>query len=335
MSLKGAEDTAGAPQSAAGRELVVVPGSVANLGSGFDTLGVAVQIYLRARIVDVQHDDGSRLVVVRSEPPVRGGNAIERAFQALARRTGRSAPTVFVEVDSDIPMAAGLGSSAAATVAGLRVFERITGPMPDQVLLGTATGCEGHADNAAPALFGGLTSVVEREGHEPLVLRWRWPEELQMVVATPAMRLPTAKARAALADVVPRRDAVFNLQRALAFVHALQHGEFEMLREAVRDRWHQPARAALVPLLDEVLDIRDPDVLAAFLSGAGPSVALIARREHAQRVEQLLSATYVRAGSEVRVRTFSVHQESDVMAAARLRQGYGAQAGAAERGRTV
>jgi homoserine kinase len=327
VSLKGAEEAAAAPQSAAGRELVVVPGSVANLGSGFDTLGVAVQLYLRARIVDVQHDAGCKLVVVRSEPPVRGGNAIERGFQALARRTERPAPTVFVEVDSDIPMAAGLGSSAAATIAGLRVFERITGPVPDHVLLGTAAGCEGHADNAAPALFGGLTSVIEREGTDPLVLRWGWPEELQLVVATPATRLATTKARAALAGVVPRRDAIFNLQRSLALVHALQHREFEMLREAVRDRWHQPARAALVPLLDEVLDIRESEVLGAFLSGAGPSVALIARREHAPRVQQVVAGAYARAGIEVRLRTLSVHEDSEVMATAHLRQGYGGQAG--------
>ena len=326
MSLKGAEEAAGAAESAAGRELVVIPGSVANLGSGFDTLGVAVQVYLRARIVDVQHDAGSRLVVVRSEPPVRGNNAIERAFHALARRTGRTTPTVFAEVDSDIPMAAGLGSSAAATVAGLRIFERVTGPVADSILLGTATACEGHADNAAPALFGGLTSVIERDGGDPLVLRWRWPEELRLVVATPAMRLATAKARAALADVLPRRDAIFNLQRVLAFVHALQHREFGMLREAVKDRWHQPGRAALVPLLNEALELRDPDVLGAFLSGAGPSIALLVR-ESGERVEQVLASLYAGAGIEVRVRTLSVHQESEAKAAGRL-QGCGEQADA-------
>ena len=108
-------------------EEIVVPGSVANLGGGFDTLGVAVQLYLRARIIDVRDDGGSRLVVHESTPPVTGQNALERAFDLLVQRTGRQAPTVFVEVESDIPMAAGLGSSAAATVAGLRVFERVGG----------------------------------------------------------------------------------------------------------------------------------------------------------------------------------------------------------------
>ena len=87
---------------------------------------------------------------------------------------------------------------------------------------------------------------------------------------------PTAKARAALSPTIARKDAVFNLQRVLSLVHALQHGEYDRLREALQDRWHQPARADLVPHLGAVLAIDDPDVLGAFLSGAGPSVALLA-----------------------------------------------------------
>lgn len=285
---------------------IVVPGSVANLGGGFDTLGVAVQVYLRVRITDVRDDGGTKLVVSRSTPPVSGQNAVERAFDTLARHTGLRTPTVTVEVESDIPMAAGLGSSAAASVAGLRVFERVAGPLSDDVLLAAATAVEGHADNAAPALFGGLTSVLEVEGHAPTALRWAWPEELRLVVATPAVGLATAKARAALADVLPRKDAIFNLQRVLALVHALQNRDFDRLREAVRDRWHQPARAALVPLLAEVLAVEDPDVLGAFLSGAGPSVALMARQDFS-RLEQMLSSMYARQGLAVTVRTLDVH----------------------------
>src|SRR5690349_20418455 len=256
---------------------VRVPGSVANLGGGFDTLGVAVQLYLRARIVDVNDDGGAKLVVTKSTPAVTGTNALERAFDVIAARTGRSAPTVFVEVTSDVPMAAGLGSSAAATVAGLRVFERVTGPVPDSVLLGAATEAEGHADNAAPALFGGLNSVLDVKGADPVALRWSWPNDLRLVVATPAIGLATSKARGVLPEQMRRVDAIFNLQRVLSLVHALQHREYGRIREAVKDRWHQPARASLVPLLEEALALDDPDVIGAFLSGAGPSVAAIAR----------------------------------------------------------
>jgi homoserine kinase len=286
---------------------VVVPGSVANLGGGFDTLGVAVQLYLRARIINVRDDGAARLTVTTSTPPVRGHNAVERAFEAIGQRTGVRAPSVEVEVSSDIPMAAGLGSSAAASVAGLRIFERVTKPIEANVLLGVATMLEGHADNAAPALFGGLNSVLQLEQGDPWAMRWAWPDEVQLVVATPSVGLATAKARAALADHVSRADAIFNLQRVLALVHALQHRQYDRVREAVRDRWHQPARASLVPLLNDVIAIDDPDVLGGFLSGAGPSVALLVRGD-AGRVEQRLTSLYARGGVEATIRTLSVHE---------------------------
>ena len=125
----------------------------------------------------------------------------------------------------------------------------MTAPVDDHVLLGVATMLEGHADNAAPALFGGLNSVLKVAHGDPVAMRWTWPDDVQLVVATPSVGLATAKARAALADHVSRADAIFNLQRVLALVHALQHREYQRVREAVRDRWHQPARASLVPLL--------------------------------------------------------------------------------------
>jgi homoserine kinase len=313
---------------------VVVPGSVANLGGGFDTLGVAVELYLRARIVDVSHAGPGTLTVVQSTPPVKGQNALERGYAAIARRTGRRAPTVTVEVVSDIPMAAGLGSSAAATVAGIRIFEQVTAPLSDEALLGAATEVEGHADNAAPALFGGLTSVLQRNDADPLALRWEWPDDLRLVVATPAVGLATAKARAALPEAVPQKDAIYNLQRVLALVHALQSRRYDAMREAVRDRWHQPARAALVPLLGEVLAINDPDVHGAFLSGAGPSVALMASA-NLDRVSQLLKSLYERAGVSATVRVLGVHRSATGLTNANQSSEALAGAAASGHGRTV
>ena len=292
-----------------------MPGSVANLGGGFDTLGVAVELYLRARIIDVDETASGGLTVVKSTPPVKGQNALERGYGAAARRTGRNAPRVTVEVESEVPMAAGLGSSAAATVAGIRIFEQVTGPLSDEELLGAATEVEGHGDNAAPALFGGLTSVMERSGANPIAMRWSWPDDLRLVVATPAVGLATAKARAALPETLLRRDAIFNLQRVLALVHALQFRDYAALREAVQDRWHQPARASLVPLLAEVLAIDDVDVHGSFLSGAGPSVALLATR-NLERVSQLLKSMYDRAGVAATVRVLGVHSSADLATAA-------------------
>jgi homoserine kinase len=312
---------------------IVVPGSVANLGGGFDTLGVAVDVYLRVAIVGVDVDGGSRVIVAKSTPPVRGANALERAFAAAVRHTGKPTPTVRVEVTSDIPMSAGLGSSAAATVAGLRVFDRVAGPLADSVILGLATalerhadnaapamfggftsvvvvdGADHHADNAAPAMFGGFTSVVVVDGADPYVCHWSWPSELRLVVATPAIGLATAKARAALPLEVPRADAIYNLQRVLALVHALETKDYTRLREAVGDRWHQPARKPLVPLLEEVLQLHDPDILGAFLSGAGPSVAVLAV-QNVDRVAELLGSVYRAGGVDATVRVLSVHESS-------------------------
>jgi homoserine kinase len=312
---------------------ILVPGSTANLGGGFDTLGVALQLYLRARIVDVRADGGARLEVVSSRPAVRGTNAVERAFASMAKQATGPVPTVFAEIDSDIPLAAGLGSSAAATVAGLRIFERVAGPVSETTLLAVATALEGHADNAAPALLGGMTSVVEAGPPSPggfgeagppspggfgeasrtvRALRWDWPRDLRFVIATPFTGLATKKARAALAPTISRTDAVFNLQRVLSLVHALQNREYDRLREALQDRWHQPARAALVPHLGAVLALADPDVLGAYLSGAGPSVAVLAKRDFA-RVERLLQTTCEAAGSPVTVRTLAAHQPTTMM----------------------
>ena len=209
-------------------------------------------------------------------------------------------------------MAAGLGSSAAATVAGLRLFEKVARPLSDRELLAAATALEGHADNAAPALFGGLTSVIADEAHAPEALHWTWPDELRLVVATPSVGLATAKARAALPDHLHRRDAIFNMQRVLSLVHALQTRDYERLREGVRDRWHQPARSTLVPLLAEVLALEDPDVLGAFLSGAGPSIAVIARHELRAAGTAAVHDVRRAPATQAVVRTLAVHHAAGI-----------------------
>jgi homoserine kinase len=163
-------------------------------------------------------------------------------------------------------------------------------------------------------------------------LRWDWPEDVRLVVATPSVGLATAKARAALPDVVPRSDAIFNLQRVLSLVHALRSGEYERIREAVKDRWHQPARAALVPLLREALAIDHPSMLGVFLSGAGPTIAVMAHRDFAG-VERHLAAMYERAGLSAVVRTLDVHHLPSRAGAPRVVQPHMAHASA--HGRTT
>jgi len=291
----------------AGQELLV-PGSVSNLGPGFDTLSVAVQVYLHLRIVQLRPDVPDSIETTFEGAAPGGDNRIETAFRHARARIGIPTPGVRIRVRSDIPTRAGLGSSGAATMAGLRLYELLTAPLAVEDLLALACDVEGHPDNAAASRLGGLTVSCQCDDRRVIARSWPWPAAIQLVVGTPDAQLETAHARRVLPSEITLRDAIFNLQRVLSLVHALQHRQYDRIREAVKDRWHQPARASLVPLLEDAMALDEPDVLGAFLSGAGPSVAAIARVKTAPRVERLMKAMYGRAGVDATVRVLAVHE---------------------------
>jgi homoserine kinase len=287
---------------------IVVPGSIANLGPSFDALSVAVRLYLRVRIVEVRPDAPDTVDWEFADAAPSGENRIDAAFQLARNRVGTQVPGLRVRVESEIPQAAGLGSSAAAAIAGLRVYEALTTPRTDWLDL--ATELEGHPDNAAAALLGGLAVSCRREDGHYVARSSRWPEAVRLVVATPAAGLQTSRARGVVPKMMSLEDAVFNLQRALLFERALASGHYEDLREAMRDRWHQPARADLVPGLSEALAIDDPAVLGICLSGAGPSIVALAA-DGALRAAALLGDLYKRLGVPCTIRTLSAHQPID------------------------
>jgi homoserine kinase len=299
---------AGSSQPVSSVREIRVPGSVANLGPGFDALAVAVQLYLRLEIVDVRHDrTGSVEFTFVGGPPLVGENRIEKAFRMAQARFGGTTPGLKVNVHSDIPMRAGLGSSAAATVAGLRLHEAFTAPRTTGELLALATEIEGHPDNAAAALLGGLALSCQFQTGEVEARSWSWPADLKLLVSTPAAELETSKARKILPGTVSLKDAVFNLQRALLFVRALDTGQYEDLQEAVADRWHQPTRQEFVPGLEQALALRHPAILAVCLSGSGPSICALATDRHTE-AEAALGEIYARLGVPYTIRTLSAHQ---------------------------
>jgi homoserine kinase len=281
-----------------------VPASVANLGPGFDTLAVAVQLYLHLGVHVLPGQGELHFKFVNEK--LDGENYIERAFRFLANQSG-SFPSLEIEVRSDIPMKSGLGSSAAATVAGLRLFEAIAGPLPARGLLNAACALENHPDNVAAALLGGLTLSCQLSDRSVVAVQMEWPAHLELLVLTPRYALSTHEARGVLPERITREEAVFNLQHIALLLHCLQTGHFALLREALNDRLHQPFRQSLVPGLERALGLEHPDLLGVCLSGAGPSVVAFAERNFSE-VEGVLSEALQSTGIPFTLRRLRVHQ---------------------------
>jgi homoserine kinase len=283
---------------------IVVPGSIANLGPGFDVLAVAVQLYLRLQVTVVEGSEKLEFNFV--DQTLTGENYIERAFRFLARQTGATFPSLKIEVRTEIPMRAGLGSSAAATVAGLRLFEALNGPLPTQALLNAACYLEGHPDNAAAALLGGLTASCQLPDGSAYAATFPWPQSLAFIVLTPEMALATAEARRVLPTHIPRADVIFNLQRLALFLQLLHSGNYGLLKQAMSDRLHQPYRQCLVPGLEAALHLEHEDLLGVCLSGAGPSIVAVAEK-NIEAVETLLANTYEPLDIPYQIRTLRAH----------------------------
>jgi homoserine kinase len=186
-------------------------------------------------------------------------------------------------VQNDIPLARGLGSSGAAIIAGISVFEVVSGvALPPDKVLAYATQIEGHSDNISAALLGSfVVSCITAEG-STVAQRLEWPEQIRAVVVIPDLKVRTEQARAVLPDAISYRDAVFNIQRSSLMVGAIATGRLDVIREAMRDRLHQPYRQQLVPGLERILELDADELptrsgyLGIALSGSGPTVVALA-----------------------------------------------------------
>jgi homoserine kinase len=282
-----------------GRRITVeVPASSANLGAGYDCLGVALELTNRIELEVRGWSRGEIEVMVEGEgegelPDDRSNRFVQGVEAALRAARGALPDGVGwrVEMRNRIPLSRGLGSSAAATVAGLVAGNTLAGePLTARDLLGIATDIEGHADNAAAALLGGF--VVVGPGPEGIeTLRFDAPRDLRAVLFVPELRLSTEEMRLILPSEVPLEDAVSNLGRVAIGVAGIASGRFEFLRSLTVDRLHEPYRAGPYPQLPRLVDsARKARALGACLSGAGSailaftdSVAGIARIEAAFR----------------------------------------------------
>lgn len=280
-------------------ERVYVPATLANLGSGFDALGVALALYLEAEAHPAPTD---RLYYAgEGAVPDNPDNLVHTAFRAAFDRVGEKAPPVEIRLFNPIPLARGMGSSAAARVAGAALADRVLGGrLGAEGIFTLASELEGHPDNVAPAVFGGFQLALTN----PTVhLQLPYPEGLRFVVAVPGKDLATSKARAALPEHIPHVDARYNLARAALWAAALCQGRTDLLAEAAQDRLHQPYRLGLMPGAAEALTASlEAGAKAAFVAGAGPSLAALVEG-NAREVARAL-ADY--AGPEGRLLTLNI-----------------------------
>ena len=254
---------------------VRVPGTSANCGPGFDCLGVACTIYNELELTLLEEErldieitgDGAENI------PVDERNIVWRSIQKLLERAGKAQEYkgAVIRMNNGVPLSRGLGSSATAIVGGLKAANECLGnPFTNRDLLQMATEIEGHPDNVAPAIFGGFTISIVRNGKpECFSLMPKLP--VKLVVTVPDFFLPTKAARAVLPAEVPMKDAVFNIGRAAMLTAALCKGNKSFLRSVFDDALHQPYRAKLIPGMYDVFKAaRAAGALGASMSGAGP-----------------------------------------------------------------
>lgn len=276
---------------------VTVSASSANLGPGFDCLGLSVGVELAVRAHPasrdrfVYHGDGAL--------PDTPDNLIHRGFRAAYEASGHEAPKVHLEVDNPIPLARGLGSSSAALVAGALLGDAAAGgSLGQQGVFQLTADLEGHPDNVAPALFGGL-SVSARDDSAWLTRVLPWPPSWRLLFGVPAFELRTEEARAVLPDRIPRAEAVLTAGRVSLWPLAVLRDEPELLRFASRDVTHEPYRQHLMPGFATAQDgLRAAGAWAAYLSGAGPTIAAVCPPD---AVSACLSVLQEYAGAEGRV----------------------------------
>lgn len=271
---------------------VRVPATLANLGSGFDALGVALDLYLEVYAQPAPSDSFS--YVGEGRVDLSPDNLIHQGYKAAWKAMGQPAPAIAIEAHNPIPLARGMGSSSAALVAGAALADAMSGEKlgRDGVFALTAR-LEGHPDNVAPAIYGGFVAAL---ADPPLALPLPSGPDLVFVLGVPAYEVPTPLARKALPEQVPHKDAVFNLARAALWPAALYAGRLDALREAARDLLHQPYRAHLMPGLQAAIEkAHQAGAYAAFVGGAGPTLAAVTPERCISAV-QLAFSEYV--GSE-------------------------------------
>ncbi|MFM7014579.1 MAG: homoserine kinase [Actinomycetota bacterium] len=299
---------------------VRVPATSANLGPGFDTLGIALSYYDDLEVTAIA--DGKIIIEVEGEGkgqvPQDGSHLVVRAITKTFELAGQPLPGLHLKAVNRIPHGRGMGSSGAAVVAGIMAAKGLlsgTVEITDKQMLDLATELENHPDNVAPALFGGLSIAWEDESG-PHTKKLSVHRGVSPLVLVPSTKMSTALARSMQPESVPHEDAVFNVSRSALLVAAMVQSP-ELLLAATEDRLHQNYRAAAMPETDALIQLLRANGHAAVVSGAGPSVLVLASDPAMRiRAKQLAEQHYPQwlpllLAVDNKGATLEIHQKTD------------------------
>ncbi len=269
---------------------IKVPASTSNLGPGFDTLSLALDWYNEFTFKVIK--EGLKITQSNSNKlPEDSTNLVYKSFCEVFKKQKKTPPGIELDINCQIPLAAGLGSSASAVVSGvLAANTLLDNALTKSEILSLATKLEGHPDNCAAAIYGGLTISVSQD-EKVYVSQFPWPKELLVIVVVPDFELPTRISRELLPSKIPYGDATFNVSRTAYLLSSLLNKDWEGLKIGFQDRLHQPFRKDLVPGMEEVLNEGlKKGACGATLSGAGPTlVAFVNDKSKAEEIGKVMT----------------------------------------------
>lgn len=301
---------------------VRVPATSANIGPGFDCLGMALPIYNTVTIDEtVLPGTGVEINILSEEENVDNliidhiprdeNSVVYKAVELLYNSIGQTPSELKINIQTSIPVTRGLGSSAAVIVGALVAANKLLGnPADESALLSIATEIEGHPDNVTPAVVGGLViSSLENDG-SIAYRKLNWPDEWAITVCIPDVELATEISRSVLPKEVPMEDAVFNVKRMAMFIEAINTNDAELMKLALMDKLHQPYREKLVPGLKELTEAfrHEEDVLGCVLSGAGSSMLIISKNNVIDKVTSTIMEVMENLNVKADVKTVKIEQ---------------------------
>lgn len=307
---------------------VKVPATSANLGPGFDCLGIALPIYNTITIeetvlpgtgieINMMSEENETIdEMIFDDIPRDENNIVYKAVEMLYNSIGQEPSELRINIQSQIPITRGLGSSAAVIVGGLMAANKLLGsPADETAILSIATEVEGHPDNVAPAILGGFVLASQEDDGSIVYRKLDWPNDWDITVCIPDFELSTNIARSVLPDSIPRADAIFNAKHLAMLIDAVNTKDAKLMKVALQDKIHQPYREKLIPGMKEIMNAfkHEDGVLGCVLSGAGPTLLIISHKYDLDKIKSTVKEIWEPQSVKVDIRTLKVETQGAVI----------------------